>query len=83
MLDRIRSGEFASQLWGHLRETHDLYHLFVLCCFVFKAWLERTPGLEPEGFNFWGKFEVNVLKGLEKELAIVQVNYVSLVYQQA
>ncbi|CAM4547421.1 unnamed protein product [Lepidochelys olivacea] len=37
-----------------------------------EAWLERTPGLEPEGFNFWGKFEVNVLKGLEKELAIVQ-----------
>ncbi|XP_043369783.1 LOW QUALITY PROTEIN: tryptophan 2,3-dioxygenase [Dermochelys coriacea] len=37
-----------------------------------EAWLERTPGLEPEGFNFWGKFEVNVLKGLEEELAMVQ-----------
>ncbi|XP_067407945.1 tryptophan 2,3-dioxygenase isoform X2 [Emydura macquarii macquarii] len=36
------------------------------------AWLERTPGLEPEGFNFWGKFEVNVLKGLEEEFAMVQ-----------
>ncbi|KAM7168673.1 tryptophan 2,3-dioxygenase [Macrochelys suwanniensis] len=37
-----------------------------------EAWLERTPGLEPEGFNFWGKFEANVLKGLEEELAMVQ-----------
>ncbi|KAM6440909.1 tryptophan 2,3-dioxygenase isoform 1-T1 [Liasis olivaceus] len=37
-----------------------------------EAWLERTPGLEPEGFNFWGKFEVNVLKGLELESAMVQ-----------
>ncbi|XP_058048213.1 tryptophan 2,3-dioxygenase [Ahaetulla prasina] len=37
-----------------------------------KAWLERTPGLEPEGFNFWGKFEANVLNGLEHEYAIVQ-----------
>ncbi|KAJ6668725.1 hypothetical protein lerEdw1_012208 [Lerista edwardsae] len=37
-----------------------------------EAWLERTPGLEPEGFNFWGKFEANVLKGLEEEFAMVQ-----------
>ncbi|XP_026531627.1 tryptophan 2,3-dioxygenase [Notechis scutatus] len=37
-----------------------------------KAWLERTPGLEPEGFNFWGKFEANVLNGLEQEYTIVQ-----------
>ncbi|XP_042326042.1 tryptophan 2,3-dioxygenase [Sceloporus undulatus] len=37
-----------------------------------EAWLERTPGLEREGFNFWGKFEANVLKGLEEEFAMVQ-----------
>uniref|UniRef100_A0A8D0B7U7 Tryptophan 2,3-dioxygenase n=1 Tax=Salvator merianae TaxID=96440 RepID=A0A8D0B7U7_SALMN len=37
-----------------------------------EAWLERTPGLEPEGFNFWGKFEANILKGLEEEFAMVQ-----------
>ncbi|XP_020637056.3 tryptophan 2,3-dioxygenase [Pogona vitticeps] len=37
-----------------------------------ESWLERTPGLESEGFNFWGKFEVNVLKGLEEEFAMVQ-----------
>lgn len=39
----------------------------------YKAWLARTPGLEPEGFNFWGKFEANVLNGLEQEYATVQV----------
>lgn len=38
-----------------------------------EAWLERTPGLEAEGFDFWGQFEVNILKGLEEEFAIVQV----------
>ncbi|XP_054239076.1 tryptophan 2,3-dioxygenase [Indicator indicator] len=37
-----------------------------------EAWLERTPGLEAEGFDFWGQFEVNVLKGLEEEFALVQ-----------
>ncbi|NXM07302.1 T23O dioxygenase, partial [Tyrannus savana] len=37
-----------------------------------EAWLERTPGLEAEGFDFWGQFEVNVLKGLEEELALIQ-----------
>ncbi|KAH0616055.1 hypothetical protein JD844_026863 [Phrynosoma platyrhinos] len=37
-----------------------------------EAWLERTPGLEQEGFNFWGKFEANVFKGLEEEFAMVQ-----------
>ncbi|NXN11409.1 T23O dioxygenase, partial [Indicator maculatus] len=37
-----------------------------------EAWLERTPGLEAEGFDFWGQFEVNVLKGLEEEFALMQ-----------
>ena len=41
--------------------------------FTFKAWLERTPGLEPHGFNFWGKFEENILKGLEEEFLRIQV----------
>ncbi|XP_034356627.1 tryptophan 2,3-dioxygenase isoform X1 [Arvicanthis niloticus] len=37
-----------------------------------EAWLERTPGLEPHGFNFWGKFEENILKGLEEEFLRIQ-----------
>lgn len=41
--------------------------------YLFKAWLERTPGLEPHGFNFWGKFEENILKGLEEEFLRIQV----------
>ena len=33
-----------------------------------QKWLERTPGLEIEGFNFWGKFKESVDKLLnEKE----------------
>lgn len=37
-----------------------------------EAWLERTPGLEPHGFNFWGKLEKNILKGLEEEFLRIQ-----------
>ncbi|XP_057275145.1 tryptophan 2,3-dioxygenase [Pezoporus wallicus] len=37
-----------------------------------EAWLERTPGLDAEGFDFWGQFEVNVLKGLEEEFTLLQ-----------
>ncbi|XP_010336875.2 tryptophan 2,3-dioxygenase isoform X2 [Saimiri boliviensis] len=37
-----------------------------------EAWLERTPGLEPDGFNFWGKLEKNITKGLEEEFIRIQ-----------
>ncbi|XP_053797026.1 tryptophan 2,3-dioxygenase [Vidua macroura] len=37
-----------------------------------EAWLERTPGLDSEEFDFWGQFEENVLKGLEEEFALIQ-----------
>ncbi|CAN2388759.1 tryptophan catabolic process to acetyl-CoA [Pristimantis euphronides] len=33
-----------------------------------EAWLERTPGLEEVGFNFWGKLQVNIFQGLEEEI---------------
>ncbi|XP_068134980.1 tryptophan 2,3-dioxygenase [Hyperolius riggenbachi] len=32
-----------------------------------EAWLERTPGLEETGFNFWGKLQANIFQGLEEE----------------
>ncbi|NXA88477.1 T23O dioxygenase, partial [Melanocharis versteri] len=37
-----------------------------------EAWLERTPGLDSEEFDFWGQFEENVLRGLEEEFALIQ-----------
>ncbi|XP_059779845.1 tryptophan 2,3-dioxygenase isoform X2 [Balaenoptera ricei] len=37
-----------------------------------EAWLERTPGLEPHGFNFWRKFENNIVKGLDEEFTRIQ-----------
>ncbi|ELK08302.1 Tryptophan 2,3-dioxygenase [Pteropus alecto] len=37
-----------------------------------EAWLERTPGLELHGFNFWGKFEKNIVEGLQKEFTKIQ-----------
>ncbi|KAL7886276.1 hypothetical protein AOLI_G00065710 [Acnodon oligacanthus] len=32
-----------------------------------EKWLERTPGLEEDGFNFWGKLESNIFDGLRRE----------------
>ncbi|KAL6479735.1 hypothetical protein MHYP_G00107680 [Metynnis hypsauchen] len=32
-----------------------------------EKWLERTPGLEEDGFNFWGKLESNIFEGLRRE----------------
>ncbi|XP_050295282.1 tryptophan 2,3-dioxygenase [Anthonomus grandis grandis] len=39
-----------------------------------ERWLERTPGLEVEGFNFWGKYEkaVNLLLEKEKQIALAE-----------
>ena len=42
-----------------------------------QKWLERTPGLEMDGFNFWGKFKESVEKLLEdqEESAKVMIKY--------
>ncbi|XP_062332897.1 tryptophan 2,3-dioxygenase A isoform X2 [Osmerus eperlanus] len=32
-----------------------------------EQWLERTPGLEEDGFNFWEKLEINIFDGLRLE----------------
>ena len=38
-------------------------------------WLERTPGLEEEGFNFFCKFKDNVAVMLKQEKAEAEVVY--------
>ncbi|KAK6493974.1 tryptophan 2,3-dioxygenase-like [Huso huso] len=37
-----------------------------------EKWLERTPGLEEEGFNFWGKLQLNIEEGLKQEIEKTQ-----------
>ncbi|XP_026077339.1 tryptophan 2,3-dioxygenase B isoform X1 [Carassius auratus] len=32
-----------------------------------EKWLERTPGLENDGFNFWGKLQASIEEGLKTE----------------
>ncbi|XP_057706371.1 tryptophan 2,3-dioxygenase A isoform X2 [Corythoichthys intestinalis] len=32
-----------------------------------EEWLERTPGLETDGFNFWESLEINIFNGIHKE----------------
>lgn len=38
-----------------------------------KRWLERTPGLEESGFNFWAKYESVVRSLLDGEADVAQV----------
>jgi hypothetical protein len=38
-----------------------------------QRWLERTPGLEDEGFNFWGKFKSAVDKMLNEQIKAAEV----------
>lgn len=40
---------------------------------LLQKWLERTPGLDTDGFDFWGKFKQSVeqlLSGLEAEAMV-------------
>ncbi|XP_032874499.1 tryptophan 2,3-dioxygenase [Amblyraja radiata] len=37
-----------------------------------EKWLERTPGLEPDGFDFWGKLKINIDRGLRDEFTVIQ-----------
>lgn len=39
-----------------------------------QKWLERTPGLETNGFNFWGKFQGSVEKLLADQEASAMVS---------
>lgn len=38
-----------------------------------QEWLERTPGLEVDGFNFWEKLEFNIFDGLNQEKEKIEV----------
>ncbi|XP_030626197.1 tryptophan 2,3-dioxygenase B isoform X2 [Chanos chanos] len=33
-----------------------------------EKWLERTPGLEEDGFNFWGKLQANIEEGFKLKM---------------
>jgi tryptophan 2,3-dioxygenase len=37
-----------------------------------QRWLERTPGLELEGFNFWGKYQKAVERLLQEQRALAE-----------
>lgn len=40
-----------------------------------QKWLERTPGLELDGFNFWGKFKEATDKLLKDQEMIATVEF--------
>jgi hypothetical protein len=42
-------------------------------CDLVQRWLERTPGLEESGFNFWAKYEAAVSQLLQVEQKAAQV----------
>lgn len=40
---------------------------------LFQEWLERTPGLEVDGFNFWERLEINIFDGMNQEKEKIEV----------
>jgi tryptophan 2,3-dioxygenase len=40
---------------------------------LIEQWLERTPGLEADGFNFWGKYKQAVGTLLTKQRKAAEV----------
>ena len=40
---------------------------------VVNDWLERTPGLKEDGFNFFSKFKASVTGMLRQERAVAEV----------
>ena len=39
-----------------------------------QLWLERTPGLEADGFNFWGKYKQAVESVLATQCNVAEVS---------
>ncbi|XP_068182246.1 tryptophan 2,3-dioxygenase A [Antennarius striatus] len=37
-----------------------------------EEWLERTPGLEADGFNFWERLRINIFDGLNQEVEKIE-----------
>ena len=47
-----------------------------LVLLLVQEWLERTPGLDADGFNFWGQLEENIFRGLAQEKEKIEVGLV-------
>ena len=54
----------------------------VLLVLLVQEWLERTPGLDADGFNFWGQLEENIFRGLAQEKEKIEVGLVLCLYLQ-
>ena len=53
----------------------------VLNFLFLQGWLERTPGLEKDGFDFWGKYKRSVkdmLDSIREEAEVGQVLFRNL-----
>ena len=61
-------------LWDCLRfclQIRGLQHGLIFC--YLQCWLERTPGLEEDGFDFWRKYKTSVQTMLETQKAEAEV----------
>lgn len=71
--NRVKYNQSYSRVFGKddnameaIRRSEEEPSLLVLV----QRWLERTPGLELDGFNFWGKFK----KAVEQQVQEVETN---------
>lgn len=75
---RVKYNEHYLKVFDHDKERYDEIlrsENEPTLCELVQRWLERTPGLEENGFDFWGKFKESVEKLLgEKEQQAMNEN---------
>ncbi|KAG5863779.1 Tryptophan 2, partial [Gonioctena quinquepunctata] len=68
--NRVKYNKNYAKVFGHDEEAMRLIEMSETepsLTDLVQQWLERTPGLELEGFNFWGKFEKAVEKLFDED----------------
>lgn len=82
---RVKYNEHYLQVFAHDPEATSLIQKSEsepTLCELVQRWLERTPGLEEDGFDFWGKFkeivdellnqkEIQAMKEVDDEVSTV------------
>ncbi|KAG5860770.1 Tryptophan 2, partial [Gonioctena quinquepunctata] len=68
--NRVKYNKNYAKVFGHDEEAMRLIEMSETepsLTDLVQQWLERTPGLELDGFNFWGKFEKAVEKLFDED----------------
>lgn len=75
--NRVKYNQNYTKVFGNDEKAYEMIDKSVKepsLADLVQRWLERTPGLELEGFNFWGKYQKAVGELLEEQRTLADVN---------